>query len=439
MCPKADARSVHSETRDWPTNGLGKYAVEYAESIVHPAMLAHPNPSNILIVGGAKEDVDVQAILTEVLRHKSVERVHVVESLVSRTPAEVCDGSVTCSSSDPEETIVEYVESLESILQQKQRNKLGFHNPSTFDTVILLHPYDLVSDIYTHKHDKDEDYYMKLSSAKLSAMQTLSQDLIMSPNGILVTHLGPSPYLNRGSVMQLQDGCDGDDCDEHLQLNLIAHMTRYEQFKDVHIFEDANGPGYQTIRLPQSYALLCKDSNCRRHWYADESYMNYLIRKRMYSPPLYIDGSMLRRYNRPPKSWESLFCSFSDNERECRYFNGFDPKVPNIPRNAFEVKPSSVGENVGRGLFTKVDIVKGSYFMQEVSVHQIKFSVQSVSVIYDTREMLQEIYEEDDDDDDDDIIEETIDHGWHGENIENEKYKFEIDSVITYADGTRLH
>jgi hypothetical protein len=125
---EADARSVHSKTSDWPTNGLGKYAVEYVESIVHPAMLAHPNPSNILIVGGAKEDVDVQAILTEVLRHKSVERVHVVESLVSRTPAEACDGSVTCNSSDPEEIIVEYVKSLERILQQNQRNKLGFHN-----------------------------------------------------------------------------------------------------------------------------------------------------------------------------------------------------------------------------------------------------------------------------------------------------------------------
>jgi hypothetical protein len=49
--------------------------------------------------------------------------------------------------------------------------------------------------------------------------------------------------------------------------------------------------------------------------------------------------------------------------------------------------------------------------------------------------MLQEIYEKDDYDNNDDIIKETIDHGWHGVDIGNEKYKFEIDSVITYADG----
>jgi hypothetical protein len=47
--------------------------------------------------------------------------------------------------------------------------------------------------------------------------------------------------------------------------------------------------------------------------------------------------------------------------------------------------------------------------------------------------MLQELYE-DDDDDDDDTIEETI----YEVNIGNEKYKFEIDSVITYSDGTGL-
>ncbi len=112
MCIKADARSVQSKTRDWPVNDPGRHAVEYVEGIVHPAMLTHPNPPNILIVGGSKEDVNVQVILTEVLRHKSVERVHMVELLVSRTPAEVYDRSVTCSSPDPEEAIVEYVESL---------------------------------------------------------------------------------------------------------------------------------------------------------------------------------------------------------------------------------------------------------------------------------------------------------------------------------------
>jgi hypothetical protein len=165
------------------------------ENIGHPAMLAHPYPYNILIVGGDKEAINAQAFLTEALHHKSAEKIHMVDSAVSKTPAEVYDGNVTCNSSDPEETIVEYVESLESTLQQKQRNKLVFRNLSIFDTVISLYPYDTVSDIYTHKHDKDKEYHMGLSSATLSAMQTLS-DQFTSPNGRLITNLGPSPYLN---------------------------------------------------------------------------------------------------------------------------------------------------------------------------------------------------------------------------------------------------
>jgi len=33
--------------------------------------------------------------------------------------------------------------------------------------------------------------------------------------------------------MKLQDGPDGNDCAEQLQLKLLAHMTKYEQSKDV--------------------------------------------------------------------------------------------------------------------------------------------------------------------------------------------------------------
>ncbi|MBI5181470.1 MAG: polyamine aminopropyltransferase [Nitrospirae bacterium] len=46
----------------------------YHEILVHPAMLAHPNPKNIFIVGGGEG-----ATLREVLKHKSVEHVLMVD------------------------------------------------------------------------------------------------------------------------------------------------------------------------------------------------------------------------------------------------------------------------------------------------------------------------------------------------------------------------
>jgi hypothetical protein len=50
---------------------------------------------------------------------------------------------------------------------------------------------------------------------------------------------------------------------------------------------------------------------------------------------------------------------------------GFDPAIPNVYRHNFEVKPSTLGPNVGLGLFTKVPIFAPSYIMQEVSVHTV--------------------------------------------------------------------
>jgi len=46
----------------------------YHEALVHPAMLAHPNPKTVLIMGGGEG-----ATAREVLRHKSVEKVVMVD------------------------------------------------------------------------------------------------------------------------------------------------------------------------------------------------------------------------------------------------------------------------------------------------------------------------------------------------------------------------
>ena len=46
----------------------------YHETLVHPAMLAHPNPESVLIIGGGEG-----ATLREVLKHPSVRRAVMVD------------------------------------------------------------------------------------------------------------------------------------------------------------------------------------------------------------------------------------------------------------------------------------------------------------------------------------------------------------------------
>jgi hypothetical protein len=404
----------------------GGYAVEHVENLVHPAMLAHPDPKRVLIIGGVREDVEVQKILSEVCRHGTVEKITVVAAVLSNKPAN--SGNQSCISMPTTEERVDYLNSLEDLkglLRQKTTRDSECQQFSTFDLIILLHPFILFSDIVTHSYKSNEDYHMELSNLTTSTIQ----DLAMSPDGILVTHLGPSPYLNRKSKMAFhQNETKNYRCSKNLQLQLITHMASSGQFQDMHIFEDAYSPGSQVTPTPQSYAVFCKDFSCRNHWYAEESYMNYQMHERLLSPPIYVDGAMLQRYNRPPKAWESLYCSFSDNRRECQYCNGFDPEVPNISHESFEVKTSSLGINAGRGLFTKVDIAAGSYFMQETSVNLIRFSNQSVSTLLLAKTLLRSMFADFNEGEKSKIGSFDVVRG-------TTELEAEIDSVLTYLEG----
>lgn len=396
-----------------PASGVSAYTLLNVESIVHPALLAHPNPLSVLIVGGTKHEAYVQAIFSEVLKHKTVKRVAVLASLMDISSHRELGARETESYAGQKQ--LEYIESFENLQYLMQSN--DSENRHTYDVVILLHPFRLLSTSNTRHHLKNYENLTEFSNFALSKRLSLLH--LISQDGILVTHLGPSPYIGRKTNIHLRNShCNSYNCTKHPQLNLINHLMSHYQFVDVHVYEESEGPEYHLIRLPQSYGIFCKTRNCRRHWYADESYMNYQIRKRLSSSPLVIDGATLQKYIRPPKSWESLFCSFPEHKRKCQYMNGFDPNVPNVMRTSFEVKTSSLGKNIGRGLFTKVDIQEGSYLMQEVAVHQLKFSVQSYSAIFSTKQMLQE------------LIKSTA-----ARNMRNRSDVYDIDSLLSYMDG----
>jgi len=388
------------------------YSNAHVENIVHPAMLAHPNPRNVLIIGGSQDDAQVQVTVKEVLKYKAVEDVAVVAALQAAT-ARIeepirHEGFLCHIYNRTREERVEYFDYLEGLHHLSLETRILCEQKSSFDVVILLNPFSQLSNVQLD-----------------TTIQNLSEDFYMSKNGIFATHLGPSPHLHRKKKMKFQEQCHSFKCSSHLQLQLIGHLTTKTKFTNIHVYEDTNGSGAQSIRTPQSFLVLCKDIDCNKNWYAGENYINYQMRKRLSSPPLYVDGATLNRYTRPHKAWENLFCSFPENKRECSYLNGFDPSVPNVPREAFEVKPSSIGKNVGRGLFTKVDIVEGSYFMQEVAVHQVIFSVQSVAVILKTKQLLLELYNET-------AFLDLQDYAAH---LTHQKNKYEIDSLLTYMDG----
>jgi hypothetical protein len=413
------------------TSTAYRFYSEFMETLVHPAMLAHQNPKRILIIGGAREDAKMQALLTEVFRHKMVEKVTVVATMLQNFQHTV--RNLFDIKKPTKGQRIDYLDSLEDLRMLLQK-KPPYHEcfceyQSPFDVIVMLHPFDLLTDIQTSQIKENVEYNVHLSSKASSTIEMLSQDLIMSPEGILVTHLGPSPYLYRKSSMRSQQvEEDNFYCTKHLQLQMITHIISSGEFVDVHVYEDASNPGSCLSRTPQSYAIFCKDDNCRNQWYADESYFNYKIHTRLSSPPKYVDGAMLERFSRPPKAWESLYCSFNENRRECQYANGFDPEVPNIPLESFEVKMSSLGKNAGRGLFTKVDIPEGCYIMLEKSVQLLRFSDKSLETVLKTKDIMRHFFKDPNETEKSGICLFGNPRGLH-------KSEARIDSVLTYLEG----
>jgi hypothetical protein len=80
------------------------------------------------------------------------------------------------------------------------------------------------------------------------------------------------------------------------------------------------------------------------------------------SPFSYFDGATMQSYMYPSKGSEVVFCRGNFRAEVCDQNHGFDPERLNIPLSeALEVKPSTLGENAGRGVFAKRDIPQNSY------------------------------------------------------------------------------
>lgn len=135
----------------------------YHEMLVHPAMLSHPEPRSVLIIGGGDGGA-----LREVVKHGTVRRVVLVE--LDGEVIEICRkhlGSVSAGAfDDPRVEVVvgdgrEYVAS----------------SPEKFDVIILdlVDPYGQASRLYTY------EFYLECKR-------------LLGGGGVIVTH-AQSPYL----------------------------------------------------------------------------------------------------------------------------------------------------------------------------------------------------------------------------------------------------
>lgn len=135
--------------------------------------------------------------------------------------------------------------------------------------------------------------------------------------------------------------------------------------------------GFPTVRdyeethngfeAPWQFIAAFKDFDYKVDWYAETAMIDLKMQQRGMittsggSPFLYFDGATMKSYRYPSKGSEVAFCRFNPNVTDCANGHGFDPERDEVSLSSLEVKPSTLGEKSGQGVFTKSNIAKNSY------------------------------------------------------------------------------
>ena len=315
---------------------------EFHESLVHPAMFAHPSPKNVAIIGGGEG-----ATLREVLKHKTVEKATMIE--IDEKIVDACKeylpslsncteivGSTPSCYDDPRATLI-IADAFKYLVDQQ--------NKGEFDVLIVnaLDP-------------EEQDEF-----ADPTAVNALVDSL--TSNGVMAVQIGIAPSI-------LDPRAD-KGVNKKREL-LINNLEKNPAIASIHIYEEAHC-GYWE---PRSFLVACRDVSCRKYWYSETDEVDYQIYERIggtksgEGPSLvHFDGATQRSFHAPPRAWESIYCNREPEPFECAY-RGLDldkDLFEYFPEDeegsAFEIRPTKVDGKDGAAVYAKVDIPEGSYIM----------------------------------------------------------------------------
>lgn len=121
-------------------------------------------------------------------------------------------------------------------------------------------------------------------------------------------------------------------------------------------------------------------------WFESSPMIDLKMRKRGMvtnsggSPFHYFDGVTMKSFRYPSKGSEVAFCRHRPHVKDCKNGHGFDTERNNIPLTSLEVKASSLGENVGLGVFAKRFIPQNSYIGLENLIPPVHVSPHAFDV-----------------------------------------------------------
>jgi spermidine synthase len=344
----------------------------YHETLVHPSMFAHANPKRVAIIGGGEG-----ATLREVLKHKTVEKVMMIEIdeimvevskqyLPSWSDCSMLDGSTPSCFDDPR-VETHFMDAFQWFIDTFPPGAAPKEEP--FDIIIMdaLDP-QVQKDFVNALYDGSEFLY--------ALPNALTED------GIVVAQVGAGGKIR--------------DPAEHLTLNL--NRVKFIQslvsvgFPAVRDYTDGGHSGFE---VPWKIIAAFKSVNTKADWLSNPSLVDLKIRKRSLSTVSggssfrFFDGPSMQYFHYPSKQSETLFCLGNSQVKDCIQGHGFDPERKNLPLAAtLEVGKSTLGEMAGRGVFAKVDIPKSAYIGLDRLIPIIHGSSESVDLMVKWEERI---------------------------------------------------
>lgn len=323
---------------------------DYYENLVHPAMITHPDPRTVAIIGGGDGGV-----IREVLKHRSVRKIVVLErdevfmNLSSQylpywndsNKIKLMDLDYDLNDARVE---IQFVEAIDWVIE-KYKDKVNNETSLIFDVIImdflLLH--------------LGEDQYDDFSESVANAL---------GDDGILVAGVGsidndelPSEFMRNSSLIFSESLIEAD-------------------FKSIIQYEHTS-----TQRgSPLKFVVALKDKLLLATWMASEAEMNLLIHSRLVplSSLQYFDAATMQTFQFPSRILEDQWCR--ENVEDCERQHGLDPDKFGYESSSFEVKGSNFALG-GRGVFARKAIPNGSYIGVSECVNGMYIPPSTLSLI----------------------------------------------------------
>lgn len=332
----------------------------YHETMVHPAMFAHPSPKHVAILGGGEG-----ATLREVLKHKTIESVVQIE--IDKELVQI---------------VRQYMPTMSdcSDLQGRAQN--------CFDDNLVTMVYEDGTKWFVERQKLvEEGKVPKFDVLLIDALDPDDKvniaDQLYSNKDVINSFV---ESLSDDGIMAIQIGTAATIHDPKPDVGINARRERmfnyFEDHPDVEamlVFEEPNC----LFLEPHSFMIVCKSAECRSRWYARSDQVEYEIYDRIVKTHskkralTYYDGTTQRSYQWPKKGWETVYCRREPTPFECAYRH-LDPKAERhefvlpgeeavMGESSFRIesKQNEAGETIETHVYATKNIPKGSFIMPQ--------------------------------------------------------------------------